>query len=576
MKNGRNFLFLILLATITFAGFSCSQKTHFDTRSAEQTVELPSTAKRKRNPERIIDTMDPNNQISGGGQSTLVEPSPVTPTIIDMHSHIRQIAASLSECPNGGTVIQNWIESSGNTSPDTVDELNSLQELPVCQPSTTATHAVSVVDAGSNCEFGGLTVESWLDINNNGTYEPTVDTSFATSNLCQDDPAVPSAKLSTISHGGLTACGILTDATVTCWGYQDGNGYFGVNNYATYSKYKPDGERVRIWGSNNILTGVTKIATGMKHSCAVASGSVYCWGDNTYGQLGDGTTITKGAAVLALGISNAKQVAVGRFHSCAVLNDGGLKCWGNNTNGQIGNGQSADNSFPQSVVNVDKDVTQVAAGSYQNCVLKTDGKVYCWGFENSGQHGIGSIATPTTILSVPVSGLTDVTSISGGLAYPYDHTCAVLISGKVRCWGNGAVGQLGNGASANSAIPVAVLLHGVELTDITNVAVGSGSTCALSTDGGTYCWGYNGWGELGINSTLLQNTAVRVMDSAGTGFLSGIASIACGGGWADNNFYARCSAIDTSGKGFSWGQNAWGQLGVNNATDSKLPMGIVY
>ncbi|MGC9079806.1 MAG: RCC1 domain-containing protein [Nanopusillaceae archaeon] len=195
------------------------------------------------------------------------------------------------------------------------------------------------------------------------------------------------------------------------------------------------------------------IAAGAAHTCALLSdGSIKCWGDNYDGQLGDGTNITRYTPVTVQGISNAVAIAAGAFHTCAVLSDGTVKCWGDNYYGQLGDGTDVTRYTPVTVQGISNAVA-IAAGYSHTCALLSDGTVKCWGDNEGGQLGDNGKAFSFSYTPVTVQNLSNVVAIAAG----WDHTCAVLSDGTVKCWGDNEGGQLGDGTNITRYTPVTVV-----------------------------------------------------------------------------------------------------------------------
>jgi len=240
------------------------------------------------------------------------------------------------------------------------------------------------------------------------------------------------------------------------------------------------------------------VAVGEVSACAVfVDGKVRCWGDDTYGELGDGQARTNGPAVSVpapvTGISNAKVVAGGLHHFCALLGDGTVRCWGDNISGQLGTGSYADTYTPTAVTGLaGVTVAAIAAGALHTCVLLSDSTVRCWGANESGQLGV--LGGDPTKPQAP--NLTGVKAIAAGAG----HTCVVMNSGDVRCWGDNNLGQLGVTTSDSSTIdPQTVTgLSGAA----TAVSAGDAHSCALLADGTVWCWGAGGQGQLGTGSVI--------------------------------------------------------------------------
>ena len=310
---------------------------------------------------------------------------------------------------------------------------------------------------------------------------------------------------------------------------------------------------------------VDAITAGTDHSCAVLEGAAYCWGNNDTGELGDLTTTSRGVATAVdttgvLGERTVSAVSSGDNHTCAVA-DGGVYCWGENEDGELGNGTQTDSSTPVAAGSL-AGATAVAAGSAHTCAL-ADGSVFCWGDNNSGQLGDGG-ATKRSTTPVQVQGLLagkTVTAIAAG----GEHTCAVA-SGAAYCWGLGSDGQLGNGrkgGSGSSDVPEAVDASGVlaGLT-VTAVAAGDEYTCVIA-GGAAYCWGRNKSGQLGDGTSKDQTVSVAVVAPWATG--AELTSLAAG---------MDSTCVVASGKAYCWGENNSGQLGNANTTDQETPVAV--
>ena len=251
------------------------------------------------------------------------------------------------------------------------------------------------------------------------------------------------------------------------------------------------------------LSGVTQLALGGQHSCALRNtGLVVCWGANDFGQLGDGSTSDRMAPVPVSGLNDARFVATRAEHACAVQAAGTVVCWGRNFHGQLGDDSTTDRNSPVTVQSV-SNASQVATGGEHSCALLTNGEVNCWGNPVSGQLGNGEGCCNIRTTPQQVTGLTGAVAISSGRA----HTCTRLDDGSVECWGRNADGHLGDGTRNDRHTPVQVSMLG-ESVDV--IGLGFDHTCAILSDGALRCWGYNGEGRLGDGTDASRTTPVDV------------------------------------------------------------------
>jgi len=255
----------------------------------------------------------------------------------------------------------------------------------------------------------------------------------------------------TVSNSRFTGlyftCAVLSNGAAKCWGFNS-NGQIGNTT--------PGIDRTYPVAVSGLSSGVTAISAGGFHSCALLStGAVKCWGYNGNGQLGDGSTTNSSIPVAVSGLSSGvTAISTGYSHTCALLSTGAVKCWGDNLKGGIGDGSTTNSSIPVAVLGLSSGVTAISTGGRHTCALLSTGAVKCWGNNDNGQLGDGSEAsvTPRTT-PVSVSTLSSgVTAISAG----YNHTCAFLSTGAAKCWGDNSEGELGNGSTTDSLTPVAV------------------------------------------------------------------------------------------------------------------------
>jgi alpha-tubulin suppressor-like RCC1 family protein len=320
---------------------------------------------------------------------------------------------------------------------------------------------------------------------------------------------------------------------------------------------------------------VTAISAGGEHTCAVRDGGAWCWGRNDRGQLGNGTTTLGGCYCLTTPVavsglsSGVSAVSAGGGHGCAVKN-GGAWCWGANSYGQLGNGTSwylpewcsgtGCSTTPVAASGLATGVSAISAGASHTCAVK-DGGAWCWGYNNVGQ--LGNDSTMESDVPVAVSGLSSgVSAISAGALY----TCAVK-DGGAWCWGYNPWGQLGNGTTTTSLVPMAVSILS---SGVSAIGAGGYGACAVK-DGGAWCWGNNSWGQLGAGmptsgpqscSGGCSTTPIAV-----SGLASGVTAISAG----DRH---NCGVKD--GSAWCWGLNDNGRLGNNSIWDSNVPVAVSW
>jgi alpha-tubulin suppressor-like RCC1 family protein len=290
-----------------------------------------------------------------------------------------------------------------------------------------------------------------------------------------------------------------------------------------------------------------RLAAGNAHTVALrADGTVWAWGRNDVGQLGDGTTTQRSTPVRVPALTSVTALAAGGAHSVALRQDGTIWAWGYNDAGQLGDGTTTNRSMPVQVHGL-TGVTALAAGQYHTVALRQDGTVWAWGANLYGELGDGT----TTPRSAPmqVQGLTGITALAAGQY----HTVALRQGGTVWAWGFNFGGQLGDGTTTQRSTPVQVQ----GLTGVTALSAGAHHTVALRQGGTFWAWGFNGWGQLGDGSATDRSTPVQVPA------LTGVTAIAAG--------YGDTYALRQDGTVWAWGRNATGQLGDGTTTQRSTP-----
>ena len=287
------------------------------------------------------------------------------------------------------------------------------------------------------------------------------------------------------------------------------------------------------------LSGVVAVAAGVFHTVALkVDGTVWTWGGNADGQLGDGTTTSRSTPGQVSGLASIVAIAAGASHTLALRCDGTVWAWGDNSSGQLGDGTTFDRSQPVAV-GVLSGVKAIAAGFLHSTALKTDGTVWTWGTNNEGELGDGGHFSRSTPGAVP--GLSGVTQVTCGAYF----NLALLQDGTLRAWGHNFYGQLGDGSNTERPSPVTV----TGLNSVVAVAAGSGFSLAVRSGGGTvWSWGQNVAGELGDGTTANRNTPGQV---------AGIANATAVAGGEDHSLVRLAN-----GRIFGWGSNAYGQVGT--------------
>jgi alpha-tubulin suppressor-like RCC1 family protein len=326
--------------------------------------------------------------------------------------------------------------------------------------------------------------------------------------------------------------------------------------------------KVRLLGGRK----VTAVSAGFAHSLAVTStGAVFACGKNDDGELGDGSTADSDVPVrveLPAG-TKVTAVAAGAGHNLAVTSTGGVLAWGLNDEGQLGNASTGSSDVPVNVsLPAGTTVTAVASGALHSLALTSTGAVLAWGYNADGELGDGSTTNSDVPVNVKLPAGTKVTAIAAG---GYD-SLALTSTGTVLAWGYNADGELGDGGTANSDVPVKVKLPGGTkartiaaggpLTGVGVIIAGPGHGLALTSTGSVLAWGYNADGELGDGGTANSDLPVRVKLPAGTK----VTAIAAGG--------LQSLAVTSRGTVLAWGGDNFGQLGDGSYEGSDVPVHV--
>ena len=406
---------------------------------------------------------------------------------------------------------------------------------------------------------------------------------------CGGRGGAPTTRILFLATGYFHTCAVLDTGRVKCWG-SNGNGQLGLGDTAN----RGDGPNEM----GNALPAVdlgtdrtiTQLGAGQAHTCVLFdNGQVKCWGWNQLGGLGLGDTLPRGdgpgemgGALPAVDLGTGRtaiQIAVGGLHTCALLDTDQVKCWGDGFFGQIGLGNPGDRGdgpfemgdfLPVVDLGTGRRATRIAAGSFHTCALLDTGQIKCWGLNTVGTLGLGDASNRgdgfgemgDALPAVDLGTGHTATRIAAGSF----HTCALLDTSQVKCWGQNNAGQLGLGDASHrgdapgemgDALPTVNLGIGRSATQL---AAGEFHTCALLDTGQVKCWGQNNVGQLGLGDTNFRGDGPGEMGDAlpfvnlGAGRV--VIQIAAG-------FNHTCALLD-NGTAKCWGFNSDGELGLGD------------
>jgi alpha-tubulin suppressor-like RCC1 family protein len=343
--------------------------------------------------------------------------------------------------------------------------------------------------------------------------------------------------------GGIeNSIALLPDGTVWTWG---GNTYFQIGDGTHNTRLLP--------GIVSDLTGVQRIAAGDAHNLALMSdGTLRAWGENGNGRLGDGSNVNRSRPVAVQGLTTVVDMEGNSNDSVALLADGTVMSWGDNCCGQLGSGSSSPSSrnTPGAVSGL-TNVTAIGLGTLHALAVRSDGTVWAWGSNNSGEIGDGTSGT-TRWSPVQVTGLTNMTAVQGGFYF----SAALDQTGTIWTWGQNDQGQLGIGTNTSHLTPVAV----TSLSNVTQIASGPYHTVALRADGTVWTFGGNSEGQIGDGTQTARVTPTQVTE------LTSIVLVAAG------DYHSLALAAD--GTVWAWGRNVNGTLGDGTTTSRLSPVPI--
>ena len=343
----------------------------------------------------------------------------------------------------------------------------------------------------------------------------------------------------------------------------------GITNSSASLAYKIDQDNT----ISEAVSGWKSVSVGNSFVCAISLNDLaYCWGYNSYGQLGNNSTTNSSVpvAVDASGVLSGKTIkaiSAGTSHVCAIASDNQAYCWGWNALGQLGNNSTTNSSVPVAVdtsgVLSGKTIIGIASGGVHTCVIASDNQAYCWGGNYDGQLGDNSTTQSDTPVAVYTSGVLAGKTTKSISAYSFS-TCVIASDNQAYCWGGNYDGQLGDNSTTSSPIPVAVYTSGVlSGKTILLITAGGGHVCTIASDNLAYCWGSNSgtYGEIGDGSGISTPIPVDV-DTSGT--LSG----------KTVKYIASYCLVASDYNAYCWGDNNYGQLGNNSTTGSHSPVAV--
>ncbi len=364
------------------------------------------------------------------------------------------------------------------------------------------------------------------------------------------DPQPPAYNLSVARLGGGTGTITSSPQGINCGSICSAS--FPGGTLVTLAATAGDGSSFTGWAgacSGTAACGITMSAPATvtaSFTKGSTTASLYAWGFNDHGQLGDGTTNDRLKPVKIEQPADLVSVAAGGSHSLALAADGSVWAWGDNSLGQLGDGTTTERRMPIRLT-VPSSVTAIAAGGSHSLALAADGSVWAWGDNENGQLGIGTNVDST--VPVKIDGLADVTAVSAGLA----HSLALAADGSVWAWGRNSFGQLGDGTNEDRVHPVEV----VSLPDAEAISAGDYHSVALASGGTVYAWGSNAFNQLGDGTTNSRNIPGALSN------LTGVSAIVVGG---------YHSFAQTEDGVWGWGENSFGQLGDGTKTPRSRPV----
>lgn len=406
-----------------------------------------------------------------------------------------------------------------------------------------ATPAVVQVDAGGRATavapgdamvvvFGEFGRSQWIALHVEGT------------------TTAPALAVATVDVGGTQACAAGADGAASCWGSnyfgQLGNGTL-AGPGETFPRPLPVAGGVRL----------AQLALGDFHSCALdAAGAAWCWGDNSWGRLGNGDPAgVSPVPTRVVARTPWRRIGAGGDHTCAIDEAAAAWCWGFGGSGQLGTGSTAFQPLPERVLG-DATFDGIYPALWHSCALGTDGAAWCWGANDFGQLGNGKVSLgAVTTTPSRVSGKLRLTAMDSRVS----HACGLTATGEAWCWGRNDFGQAAVAGGESVTRPARVAGPA-----FTAVATGAHHSCALAADGRAWCWGNNDWGQLGDNTLASRATPAPVSGTLRFTSLAAGNNVTCG--------------TTMAGEAWCWGSSHFGMLGNGQDgwdTISAVPVRVV-
>ena len=352
-----------------------------------------------------------------------------------------------------------------------------------------------------------------------------------------------------LAAGGSHTCGVTADGAAYCWGY-NGDGAFGNGLYSNGSSVPVQVSGGFAFQLTQVGTGGFPPATGEATCGLTTAGSAYCWGWNTAGRLGDGTSTNRLAPVPVLGGQTYVDLAMQDDAICGVTTAGAVYCWGLNVGG-VDTSAGPVITSPAPVVG-GLIFASVTVGVYHACGLTGAGVAWCWGSNGAGQFGDGSDSS--SVVPVPAGGGMRFAALSAS----GDYTCGLTFAGAAYCWGYDGMGQLGDGGKAEERKTPTAVVGGLTFASL---SAGYGTTCGLTSSGTAYCWGDNFFGQLGNGNTTTSPQPLPVATELRFVSLTVGSDHTCG--------------VTPGGAAYCWGDNAVGQLGDGTTVQRLRPVPVV-